>query len=178
MAATPRSGAVLVAVLCLLATGWAASPAGAAVACGKPAWAGSWSASPVGPAAVDFTEVTVRNVVHLHLGGSRVRVRFTNVLVDRPLAIGGAAVGLRGPRASVISGTSRPLTFDGRAATELAPGAELLSDPVDLETRQGDDLAISLHLPRARALTEHPFAFQESCATPNGAGDYTRDDAV
>jgi lysophospholipase L1-like esterase len=140
-------------------------------------WVGTWSAAmqapfPGAPAAT-FTNVTLRQIVHVTIGGSVVRVRFSNATSDASLVIGAASVGVRSTGAAVHAGTLRNLTFGGSAtSTKVPPGAVAISDPVKLDVAPQDDLAISLFLPNAAAATTMlTLAHQTSYQSP--PGDFT-----
>ena len=73
-------------------------------------WVGTWATAVVprpqvppgaaqgrGPAPLNFHNQTLRQVVHVSLGGSRLRVILSNAFGTSPLAIGGASVALRIP---------------------------------------------------------------------------------
>jgi hypothetical protein len=60
-----------------------------------PAWRSAWGNAPLAPQAVArpgearaFTDVTVRQVMRLNAGGDAVRLRLSNELNERPLAVG------------------------------------------------------------------------------------------
>jgi lysophospholipase L1-like esterase len=127
----------------------------------------SWAASPQAPTTLDeisergFARETLREIVFSTAGGSMVRVRLTNLFGRRPLDVGRAAVGLAGSGAEVAAGTSQGLTFAGQSSVVLAPGAEVLSDPVALETPPLSRLAVSLYLPRGTGpATQHVDAHE------------------
>jgi lysophospholipase L1-like esterase len=160
-------------------------------------WVGTWGTAktwrPVTPAApappppagqptpprpLQFNNQTLRQIVHVSLGGERLRVVFSNTFGTAPLNIGAAAVGLRDKEATLVAGSNRPLTFNGRASSVIPPGATLLSDAVALPFPAASDLAIDLFLPGDTAtwtspLTTHSGAFQTSyvSAAGNHAGE-------
>jgi lysophospholipase L1-like esterase len=116
---------------------------------------------------------TLREVVHLTLGGSRFRVVLTNSFGTAPLTIGAAQVALRDNDASIRPGSNRPLTFGGVARVEIPAGSILVSDPVDLAAPDFADLAIDLYLPgntaaTASPLTIHPASWQTNYVSPRG----------
>lgn len=92
----------------------------------------------------------------MSLGGDRVRVVLTNAYGTVPIAIGAAQVALRGKAAAVLPQSSRPLTFSGRTATTIPPGAAIFSDAVSLTVPALADLAIDLYLPENIAATPTP----------------------
>ena len=142
---------------------------------------GSWGSVPttVPPASTTmFSNQTIRQTVHLSIGGSALQVRFSNEFGTAPLVIGEAHVGLAAgsqPSRSVAPGSDRRLSFAGHVSATVPAGAPLLSDPVRLAVRPGADLVVSLYLPRpTRATTTHAFAFQENVvAAGNVTGSRT-----
>ena len=54
---------------------------------------------------------TLREIVHLSIGGPAVRVIFTNEFGEDPLTIGAAEVAVRSTGNEVVAGSSTPLTF-------------------------------------------------------------------
>jgi len=86
-------------------------------------------------------------ITHISLGGERFRVRLSNYYGAKAAAIGEVHIALRGAGAKILPGTDRPLTFSGRPAVSIPPGAQVLSDPVDLKAPPAADLAISMFMP-------------------------------
>ena len=134
-------------------------------------WVATWTASPyAGPPrpprdSVDrtptFVQQTVRLIVHTSIGGDRARIRVSNEYGDRPLAIGAAHIAVRDSAASIMTNTDRALTFGGKGAMTLRPGAVAMSDPVSLDVPKLADLAVSLYVTdSARMVTRHPAAYQ------------------
>ncbi|NNG22194.1 SGNH/GDSL hydrolase family protein [Telluria aromaticivorans] len=128
-------------------------------------WATTWGTAPAGPppeaSLQTFTDQTVRLVVHTSIGGNRVRIRVSNEMGSVPLTVGAARIGLRAGGSDVAAGTDRALTFGGRSAVTIPPGAPVLSDPVELNVPPLSDLAISLYLPgTVQATTLHALALQ------------------
>jgi len=104
-----------------------------------------------------LTDQTVRMIAHVSVGGRRVRVRLSNALGKSPLRVGAAHIALRENGASIVASSDRALTFGGRAATTVPPGAVAFSDPVDLVVPKLADVAVSLYLPDDTGLpTIHP----------------------
>jgi hypothetical protein len=138
-------------------------------------WIGSWTASPQSPRGViptSYSNRTIRQIVHLSVGGSKVRLRLSNEFGQRPLLIGAASIALAGEGAGIAVGSSRAVTFGGAKSLIIPPGAPALSDPVDLAVALLSDLAVSLYLPAATDLTtEHATGLQTSYVS--ASGDYT-----
>jgi len=149
-----RLSVMVVATLALTIAGLAIDPA-AFAGQGNQHWVGTWATSPLlgtpggfgGPSIAEVSNATLRQIVHVSLGGEVLRVRFSNEFGDEPLVIGAASVALSGGGASIVPGTSTPLTFGGESSITVPPGAPALSDPVQLHVPPLGDLAISLYLP-------------------------------
>ncbi|WP_420000596.1 SGNH/GDSL hydrolase family protein [Streptomyces boninensis] len=140
------------------------------------AWTGSWGASTSGYTAVGpWTDQTLRLVVHSSAGGSYARIRLSNTFAGVPLRVGGATVALQGQGASPAGKPVR-LTFGGRSGTEIAAGAQAVSDPVGFRVPSGANLLVSFHLPeRVEAAPVHSLAMQTSYISAAGSGNRTGD---
>lgn len=128
----------------------AAAPSGGA---NRRHWSGSWETAPSGTAPA-LPDASIRNVVHLSVGGRAVRVRVSNRLGSRPLLLDSVTVALRAPGASDNSpaaapGSLRTATFDGNPAVTVPVGEDVVSDPVRLRVSGGADLLVSVHTPVA-----------------------------
>jgi lysophospholipase L1-like esterase len=123
---------------------------------------------PAPPPPLNFSNQTLRQIVHVSLGGDRVRVVLSNAFGTTPLAIGAAHVALRAgeaPDAKIDAKSDRPLTFSGSPSTAIAAGAIAVSDPVSLSIPAFADLAVDIYLPgdtaaSASPLTTHAGALQ------------------
>jgi lysophospholipase L1-like esterase len=142
-------------------------------------WVVSWgaSASPPPDAArirkqgLEFNNETLREIVHLSLGGTAVRVRFSNFFGRQSLEIGSAHLALRTSDSTILAASERALTFGGAPGVVVPPNAFVVSDAVKLEVPAESDLAISIFVPHAAsAAGMHSFAQQTSYV---GAGDLT-----
>ena len=124
-----------------------------------PTWLASWTASPQAVWSRDFlfpSNVpavlqghTVRQVARISVGGPRVRIVLSNAYGKVPLRIGAATVALAASASAIEAGSLRTLTFSGQPAASVAPGAPLVSDPVDLSVPDLARLTVSIHLPQA-----------------------------
>lgn len=150
-----------VALLCALAMLVLATPARAADEC---RWQASWGSSQMvaeGDNALPpgtLTDATLRQVVRISTGGGQLRIRLSNAFGREPLRVAAATVarsaGAAG--AGIVPDSLRPLRFSGQAGVIVPPGAEWLSDPVDLSVAAFDDLAVSVHFTEADGRTTHP----------------------
>ncbi|HEY3825391.1 MAG TPA: SGNH/GDSL hydrolase family protein [Bryobacteraceae bacterium] len=141
---------------------WAASPQAPRVALGRgpapaPATAPARAnQAPAFPAPPTFNNTTVREIVRTSIGGRRARVQLSNVFGTTPLKIGAAHVALRDKESAILGGSDHALTFSGNASFTIPPGAEVISDPVDIEVPKLGDLVLSLYIPgEGAAPTQH-----------------------
>ena len=116
-------------------------------------WVASWGTAQMVPEtanelpAANWRDASIRQIVHLSLGGSEVRVRLSNAYGTAPLLVDAASLAraVAPGRAAIDAATLQVLTFDGRSTVTIPAGAEYYSDPVSLDAPAGADLAISLH---------------------------------
>jgi lysophospholipase L1-like esterase len=117
-------------------------------------WVATWGSSQQIPEPQnevpleDLRDATVRQIFHLSIGGSALRVhlsnafgtealRFTSVHIARPLSTSSPAID---------PASDRALTFAGKPDATLPPGAEFISDPVYMDVPPLSDLAVTFHL--------------------------------
>src|SRR5215467_6160374 len=128
-------------------------------------WVATWAVSPeadADEAAFEADELrfgTLRQIVHLSLGGTRLRVRLSNRYGEGPLHVlavhlaKGAAAG----SSKIVSGTDKAVLFSGKAEVIVPQGADYFSDPIDFRVPALSDLAITLRVdPAFKKLTGHP----------------------
>ena len=131
----------------------------------EPTWIGSWASSQqipepanaLPPAALE--DATLRQIVHLSLGGQTLRVRLSNAFGTEPLHITDVHVAKPISPASPVlrEGTDRMVTFAGAPDITIPAGADYISDPVAFDAPAGSDLAVSMHFDHAPAQqTSHP----------------------
>ena len=166
------SSAMLLATLSVALT----SPAAAQTSHDN--WVGTWATSPVGfkNASGSFgdptsTGTTLREIVHVSIGGSTVRVILSNEFGVEPLTIGSAQVALRASDSAITPGSAAPLTFSGRASVVIPPGALVVSDAAPLALAPLSDVAVSLYVPvqPLTELTRHGAGYQTNYSVPGDA---------
>lgn len=120
----------------------------------------------------EFTNQTVRMIVHASLGGRRLRLELTNPFGGVPVNVGSAHIGLRDKESAIISGSDRVITVSGSPKFRMLPGGLTISDPIDLEFPALADLAVSLYFPGATGpLASHQLGLHTTYVTPEG--DFT-----
>jgi lysophospholipase L1-like esterase len=142
-------------------------------------WVSAWSTAvhaplpfPDLPPPPMFENQTIRMVVRPTIGGSRLRIRFSNAFGANALKIGSAHVALSSKDAATVPQSDRALTFGGRPSVNISPGAPILSDPGDLTVLPFSELAVSVYLPaKTASSTVHFWAQHESYISESG--DFT-----
>ena len=151
----------------------AAAPQGQAPAGGNAPAAQGRGGAPAPMPPLNFSNQTIREIVHTSIGGDKVRVVFTNAYGTAPLAIGGAHIAVRDKDAAIVVKTDRTLTFNGTSTTVIPPGALVVSDPAPLAVPPTTDLVVDLYLPGNTAegtspLTIHGLALQTNYVSTPG----------
>lgn len=170
-----RGVAALVAsLLAATAATTTASAAAAADASKNWHWVASWGSAQMVPEAQNelpqehWRDTTLRQIVHVALGGEKLRVRISNAFGTTPLLVEAAGIGLaKAPgNPDIDPQSAKALTFGGRASVMIPAGAEYYSDVVALPHKAGADLAVSLYFNSAPSKqTGHPGSRATSFAT-------------
>lgn len=128
-------------------------------------WICSWAAAQQLPephnslAADDLRDATLRQVVHLSIGGAELRVHLSNRFGTAPLKFDSVHVARsKSPASSAIDvATDKALSFSGRTDVTVPAGAEYVSDPLAFSAPALSDVAITIHFETAPARqTGHP----------------------
>jgi len=125
---------------------------------------------PVDTTTTDLANVTVRQVVRVSQGGTRLRLRFSNENGAEALALGAVHVGEAGPDGAVVPGSDHIVTFAAQTSVVVPAGAPLLSDPIELPTRALEKLYISSQLPGTVPARAPRTLFEYVAGKP---GDFT-----
>ena len=142
------------------------------------AWVTAWATSQQALGDAVVTDATVRLIARVTVPGETVRIRLDNSYGADSVRIGRAAVAYRVQGPLVASGSTKPLTFGGRADIVLPPGGTVWSDAVGLPVLAQQDLAVSVYLPGTNVRpSQHTNAYATSYKTPNASGDKTADES-
>ena len=131
---------------------------------GKDHWTGTWATAPQHflPSRLQtLHDQTVRLIVHISVGGKKLRVRISNTYGTNQLLIGDAHVARRTTGAEIDETSDRSLTFNGRRALAIPAGSTAVSDAVDMDMPALSDLAVSIYFPGSTEVTTwHSLALQ------------------
>jgi len=140
-------------------------------------WVGTWSTTLHAPELLPgftnpgFNNQTLRQIVHISIGGQRVRLRLSTFGASA-LVVNAAHIALSAGGSSIVAGSDRALTFGGKSSIVIPPGAPVVSDPVELTVSDLANLAVSLFVSGATGpATWHFDSRQISYISP--PGDFT-----
>lgn len=143
------------------------------------AWVTTWTTALLKPTFVfsnpgnyGFQNQTLRLTALTSVGGTSVRIRLTNRFSTKPLIIGKAAIAPRHRpfNADLVGSEVRTLSFAGRPSVTIAPGADVVSDPLDMKILPSQLMAIDLFLPEPTG----PIPFNFATATTSYMADGDR----
>lgn len=122
------------------------------------------------PPAPGLSANTLRQVVHVSVGGRRLRVRFSNVFGDGPLTIAAAAIAPSLGESRIDSAAQRALTFRGNSSVVLAAGRDTTSDVVAFDLAPLSNVALTARFGDVPAVvTGHPGSRTTSFIQPGDA---------
>jgi len=142
---------LLLVVPAFISSGWGASARGPEAE----HWVGTWACSPQladassEPPAPGFADVTLRQIVHVSIGGRKIRVRFSNAFGKNALTLSSAEVAKAAGGSAIRAGTDKPLTFNEESSVTVPAGALVYSDPLEFDLSPLSDLAVTIHTPTA-----------------------------
>jgi lysophospholipase L1-like esterase len=119
--------------------------------------------------------------VRVSAGGDRLRVVLSNAFGTAPVDIGAAHVALRDHDAAVKASSVKPLTFGGRTAGKILPGATMVSDAVELTVPAVSDLVVDLFLPGDLGTGPSPVTTHNGASQTNylsGTGNHSGEPAM
>jgi lysophospholipase L1-like esterase len=145
------------------------------VAASTNAWIATWATSPQSGTPdpheplLNIENQTVRERVRASIGGSQIRLRFSNEFGSSPLLIGAATVAIPTDASSIKEASIENVTFGGRNSIEIPAGAPVLSDPINFPLTPGAEISISIYFPkRLTTPTLHAFAFKHAALSQHG----------
>ncbi|MDR1929115.1 MAG: GDSL-type esterase/lipase family protein [Treponema sp.] len=90
-------------------------------------------------------KLTTRLVVPVNVGGSALRLRFSNRPAKKESRLDEVHIAESDESGAIVLSTGRQVTFNGNKELVLAAGAEAVSDRIEMPLRAGQYLALSLY---------------------------------
>ena len=169
------------------ATGTGGSGTGGAAGggSGTQKWVGTWTAAPYAdssnPPPISLANSVIRQVAHVSLGGSQIRVQISNLDGNGSLVVSAAHIAMCGAAAgalvdsTITTSTDKALMFSGAASVTITAGKEVWSDPIDFTVPNQGNLTITIALGSVPSVpTQHSGSrttsyFQSNSTTVNAA---------
>lgn len=137
----------------------------------KENWITTWAASPSAVAppadpskAAPLAGAQLTDTVHVSVGGSMLRVRFSNAFNNSALVLDSASIALH------ARGTAVPLRFAGASQVTIPAGAEYLSDPASITVPPLGDVDVLFRIVQFSGIQPtHMLAVATHYALPAGA---------
>ncbi len=120
----------------------------------SPEWLGTWATSQQIPEPRnsldpnDLQDATLRQIIHLSVGGKMLRVHLSNAFGIEPLHLTSVHIAkpLSPAGAKIDPATDKALTFAGRGDVTIPAGAQYISDPIEYPVAALSNLAITIHM--------------------------------
>lgn len=113
-------------------------------------WVGTWSCAPQLteasnlPPSPGLANNTLRQIVYVSIGGSRLRLSMSNAYGDGPLTMNAVHVAVSTAADSIDAETDRALTFRGSSSATIPAGQTLTSDPLDFPLAAQSKVAVTI----------------------------------
>ena len=127
-------------------------------------WVGTWATSPQLteqnnlPPQPGLANNTLRQIVYVSIGGSTLRVQFSNAFGTSPVTINAAHIALATSGSGIDPSTDVALTFDGEPSVTIPAGEEVFSDPFEFALLAQTKVAVTTHFGEMSntVVTGHP----------------------
>jgi len=114
-------------------------------------WVGTWGTSQQlveprnMPPEPGLSHNTLRQIVHVSIGGDTLRVRLSNKFGTTPLTLQAVHIAIPADSNAIVPGTDKALSFDGKLEVTIQPGKAMMSDPFQFALKPLSDVAITIH---------------------------------
>ncbi len=126
-------------------------------------WVGTWGTAlqltePANlPPEPGLSGNTLRQVVHVSLGGSRVRLHVSNAYGTEPVTLASVHLADAAGGSAIDPSTDRAVHFGGHPSVTIPAGESVVSDPLSYPLRPLSDVAITIRFGEtSSAVTGHP----------------------
>jgi lysophospholipase L1-like esterase len=130
-------------------------------------WVGTWGVAPASETndpssngGLNFSQQTLRQVVHTSIGGSAARVHISNVFGTASITVSDVHIARSAGGSDIDATTDQPVTFHGKTTVTVAKGAIAYSDEISFKVPALDDVTVSMYMPSATPVvdvTAHVF---------------------
>jgi len=124
--------------------------AGGSAGGGATHWVGTWATGPQTtetdnlPPAPGLANNTLRQIVHVSIGGSQLRVRISNEYGKSAATISAVHIAKAMTGSAIDTSTDKALAFSGMASVTIATGQAVWSDPLDFALAPLSNYAVTI----------------------------------
>jgi len=129
----------------------------------SPSWVGTWGTAPQQmrtsdmPPSPGLTNNTLRQVVRVSIGGSTLRLKFSNEFSTSAVTMKSVQIAVSNGGSAINVATKKELKFKGSPEVTMDAGTTVASDPIAFKLAPGMVLAITINFGQTPAiLTGHP----------------------
>ncbi len=119
-------------------------------------------------APVAWSDATLRQIAHVSLGGSEVRIKLSNVFGTQPVTFAAIGAARSSGGFAIDLATAQTVTFAGSAALTLGAGEEAWSDPLAWSLADNADVAVSLYVPAETSVASAHILAQQTAFVASG----------
>ena len=126
-------------------------------------WVGTWATAPQlvevknMPPAPGLTGNSLRQVVRVSIGGSKIRLKFTNEFSQDSVTLKSVQIAVSTGGNTIDVGTNKMLKFRGKTEVTLSLGSALMSDPISFKLKPRMDVAVTIFFGQTSTTTTgHP----------------------
>jgi lysophospholipase L1-like esterase len=139
-------------------------------------WVGTWGTGPQLtetsnlPPAPGLTNNTLRQIAYVSIGGTRVRLKFSNEYGNAPVTMNAVHLAVSTTTHAIDGASTRPLAFRGMPSVTIPAGETVTSDPLDFPLAAQSNVAITIAFGGTpSAVTGHPGSLSTSYITTGNA---------
>ena len=107
---------------------------------------------------ISLSNNSIRQIVHVSVGGSTIRLKFSNRLGESELELKAVSLADSASQGSgeIVLNTLTQVTFNGEESVSIPPESEIYSDPFDYPLKEQSEVAISIFFRKMpNKLTSH-----------------------
>lgn len=126
-------------------------------------WVGTWSTAPQlvepgnNPPSPGLSNNSIRQVVHVSIGGDTLRMRFSNEFSSFPVTMKSVHIALSNGGSAIDTSTDRAILFNGLPEVTISRGAAVMSDPFLFQLEPLSNVAITIYFGSTSSdVTGHP----------------------
>lgn len=126
-------------------------------------WVGTWSTAPQlveprnNPPSPGLSHNSLRQIVHVSLGGDSLRVRFSNEFSSNSVTMNAVNIAVSEDSSAIDPGTDQTLQFSGKPEVTIEPGSAIISDPFRFKLKPLSNVTITIYFgDTSPDVTGHP----------------------